>query len=109
MNRTRSKALVSEPEMLGKLMRVVNLLPHHLRRENSPGVHELALRQWNSHSEEEAVVAWFYFRRYVEVLPIALQAFVLHDDWGHYSETEHGSVPTFDPLHVQPYQNVEFV
>jgi len=64
------------------------------------------MRDWKSHNEEEAVTSWFYFWRYINPLPLGLQAFVICDDDGLHVATDHGTAPLFDPSHLQPYQNI---
>ena len=105
----KGPALVPVPRRLDDLMRLVNLLPRCLRRSAKSGIHELATRQWNSETEREAITSWFYFFRYIDPLPLGLQAFVLQDDEGLHRETDYGVASLFDPSHLQPHNNIELL
>jgi hypothetical protein len=98
---------VSLPPGLDQLLRIVNLLPKSIRCPDA-GIHELAMRSRITDGVHDTGRDWFYFWRYIDSLPLALQAFVLHDDHGAFTHTDQGLVPTFDPGDLQPIANIDF-
>lgn len=103
----RKQSTLPAPPALASLFRIVNLLPRSTRSPNT-GIHELSERRWFSDGRQDVVRDWFYFWRYIDPLPIELQAFVLYDELYMFETTEIGMASVFDPHHYQALNNLEF-
>lgn len=106
MTRKR-QSIIPIPVGLAGLFRIVNLLPKTIRCPDA-GIHDLTMRSWYTDGKQDLVRDWFYFWRYIDPLPVELQAFVLHDQLGTFLVTEYGLEPVFDPRDFQPLTNIEF-
>lgn len=103
----RKQSTLPAPPELASLFRIVNLLPMSIRSPKA-GIHELIARRWFSDGRQDVARDWFYFWRYIDPLPIELQAFVLYDELYMLVTTELGMAPVFDPHHYQALHNLAF-
>lgn len=114
----RAPALVQVPEKLEPLIRLANLLPKTLRSsEYSPNAKSATPRRPTSWSfvvidgecryDDEAISSMFNLKRVLAELPLELQAFVLHDEYGRFVEggDDLAQVPLSDPYHFQSCNN----
>jgi hypothetical protein len=66
------------------------------------------MRKWYSDGTRDVIRDWFYFWRYIDPLPLELQAFILHDEFGILVTAEHGMAPVFDRRDFQTLINIGF-
>jgi hypothetical protein len=85
-------------------MRMVNSLPRALRRSATQGIHHLTESNWTVDSDSEAINLWLDLQRYVNELPLNLQAFVLCDDAGRLGLS---MFYQFDVNHLEPYCSID--
>ena len=108
---------IAPPAQLDVLIRLVNLLPKCLRKQRSAGKPSPQLEHgrdhiiefWSLKNDEDTIGRTWYFFVLTDALPIELQAFILHDDEGHYVPTSVSAAPLFDPEHLQPYTNIRLL
>jgi hypothetical protein len=115
--RRRSPALIAPPAKIDALIRLVNLLPKYLSKQSTDPNPPPALAHgkihildyWDYKTDEDMLHRVWYFYVLSDALPLELQAFILHDDDGRYIEHSTSLMPVFDPEHLQPYTNINFI